>query len=288
MIERLIARLLKGITILPIIKDIKLLIEGFSVEFYRFLDYKDSILISVVPNKDMDVQTIPDYNNAYGIPSSLGGTDSEKIDRIIERSDGTGFPGKDWLHDQVRNAGYDLYVRQQEILPSFELQWGDFQFSEDVQFGLTERFVDPSTIPGILIVNQPYGGFGKIYIAQCGPGTQIIYDSMMGNGIQMGFNQMGTVRETIINQMAEDGQDWTVQMGTPNLDFTYPRAQQYDVTKSASSRFGFYFFLSPFEDRLADSSELLQIDTDQLNYLKTLVISSKLSRDYCIAQVEVV
>lgn len=282
MIERTIKRLLKGISILIPVKHLQNLIEGFAVEFYRFIDFKDEILRSVVPNVNMSTQSISDYNKMFGIPNSLSGTNSEKIARIIEKSDITGFPGKDWLQDQVRNAGFDLYVIEQTIQSTSFRQWGDFQFAESLQLGLTERFLNPGTVPGILIVNQPYGGFGKIYETQYAPGTLTVYTSMYGD-IQYGEEQEGTIFETTYTQYGTSG----LQYGTPDLNQTYPRALEYTVT-SLPAGWGFYFFLSPFADRLATDLELLQISTDEYTYLRQLVISSKLVRNWCIAQVEVV
>ena len=283
MIERLIKRLLKGITNLFVVKFLKALIEGFALEYYRFIDFKDEILISVVPNKKMSVNSIADYNRMYGIPNSLSGTDEEKINRIIERSDITGFPGIEWLQDQIRNAGYDLYIHEQFILPENILQWGDFQFADDIQFGITARFLDPATVPGALIVNQPYKGFGKIYISQYGPAILDVFSSMYGD-IQYGLEEYGSIGDTIISQYGTAD----LQYGTPDLRYAYPQGQEYDVNKSAPSRFGFYFFLSPFPDRLAFDYELLKITVDEYNYLRKLIIGSKLTRNYCIAQIEVI
>ena len=123
MIERLYKRLLKGITILSVVKDLKLLIEGIAVEFYRVIDYKDEVLRSVVPNENMSVDSIEDYNVMLGIPNSLSGTNYEKIARIIEKNDFYGFPGKDWLEGQIRKAGYDLYVIENTVQLTNQRQW---------------------------------------------------------------------------------------------------------------------------------------------------------------------
>ena len=282
MIERLYKRLLKGITILSVVKDLKLLIEGIAVEFYRVIDYKDEVLRSVVPNENMSVDSIEDYNVMLGIPNSLSGTNSEKIARIIEKNYFYGFPGKDWLEGQIRKAGYDLYVIENTVQLTNQRQWNDFQFSESVQFGLTERFLNPVLVPGELIVNQPWGGLGRIYTTQYGPGSLDVYDSMYGS-MQFGDYQYGSVNETIIMQYGTDG----LQYGTPDLTQTYPRAREYELTIDPMY-FGFYFFLSPFPDRTAEVGELLELTVDQYIYLRRLVISSKLVRNYCIAQVVII
>lgn len=284
MIERLIKRLLKGITNLSVVKNLSAIISGFAIEFYRFIDYKNEVLSSVIPNESMSVDSIGDYNAMFGIPLGIGGTNNEQIARIIEKSDITGFPGRDWFEGQVRQAGYDLYVIEQSIQPAEALQWGDFQFEDSaIQFGLTARFLDPANVPGILIVNQPYSGSGRIYVHQYGPGILDVFSSMYGN-IQYGSDEYGTIGNTVINQYGTDG----VQYGEPDLNSSYPIAMEYNSSNSAPARFGFYFFLSPFPDRLALDSELLELSADEYSYLRSLVIGSKLVRNYCIAQVEVI
>lgn len=48
----------------------------------------------------------------------------------------------------------------------------------------------------------------------------------------------------------------------------------------------FYFVLSPFADHIADSSELLSINTYSFQIVKKLIINLKLQRDWVILQVD--
>jgi hypothetical protein len=155
MIERLIKRMLAGVSILKVVKDLKNLVDGFAIEYYRWIDYKDLILSATVPNKQMAVDSINDWNSMFAIPNSLGGTDAEKIDRIIEASVLTGFPGPDWLEGQIRGLGFDLYVYENPISASEEIQYDDIQYAPDVQYAQTPRYLNPDDYPGELVVNDP-------------------------------------------------------------------------------------------------------------------------------------
>lgn len=254
MIEKTIKRFLDFLYLLIPVKFLDALISGIAVEFYRVIDYKDSILKSVIPNVNMSLLAIPDFNKKYGIPNTLTGTDEEKINRLIEKIDITGFPGPDWFQEQIQKAGFNLYVHENLPTAVSELQWGDFQFSDFVQWGATSRFQNPLLTLGLLIVDQPWGNSGPYPVIQYG-----------STGLQFGQKNL--------------------QVGGKDLSKKSPISEEYEI-QSNPALWGYYFWLSPFEDRLAETEdELLLLTEEQLDYLKTLVISNKLVRNWCIAQV---
>lgn len=229
-------------------------VEGISIEFGRFKDYKDIVLKSLVPNDNMDSGSIEDHNTKYGIPQTLGGTDQEKINRIIEKASLNGQPGPDFLQNSVQMAGYQLYVIENVPLLSNQLQWGDFQWGTvGVQYGLTARFVDPQNIPGDLVVCSPPKGAGKKYLSQWGR-------------LQYGDFQLGT------------------------LDPLASTPQPYIYIRDTVPKYwGYYFTLSPFSDRVAtDSSEFLEVNQKEYDYLVKLIIQTKMLRNRCILQAKVV
>jgi len=86
------------------------LMEGFAVELDRVREFKNIISSAVIPNANMDTDTIQDHNKKYGVSQFVGGTDAEQIARLIEKASLNGEPGKDWMTDQVQMAGFPLYV----------------------------------------------------------------------------------------------------------------------------------------------------------------------------------
>jgi hypothetical protein len=231
------------------------LLEGISVEFGRVKDFKDEVYRSTVPNSNMSVNSIDDYNKKYGIPNSVGGTDTEKINRIIEKAALTGWPGKDWLEDQIQMASFQLYVFENLPLATSLQQFSStLQFSSSTQFGLTARFIDPSTIPGTLVVGSTPLGVGKKIKAQFSPDTQ--------------FAQY--------------------QFGEPDPTALNPQPVLYDFTTN-SGTWGYYFILSPDPaGPVTDEADFLQVTPAEFEYLKNLIIELKLQRNYCILQAKAV
>lgn len=72
--------------------------------------------------------------------------------------------------------------------------------------------------------------------------------------------------------------------GTPTPGIGYPEPKQFTIT-SDPDRWGYFFFLSPFPDRIALLAELPEITNDQFNFLVKTVIQLKHTRNWCIAQV---
>ena len=228
-----------------------LLVEGLSVEFERIKSFKNDVYSSTVAHEDMPSFAIDDYENKYGILIKTG-TDQERINRILERADLNGLPGKDWLERQIQTAGFPLYVIENLPLEQTALKWGTFQWG-NAFWGLTDRFIDPNTVLGELIVNSPFTGQGKVYISQFG-------------SFQWGASQFGV----------------------PDLTTTTPPPKEY-VRTTNQVRYGFYFFLSPDPNGIVlTEPELLELSQSDFNYLKKLIIRSKLMKNWAIAQVKVV
>ena len=184
------------------------LYNGISEEFNRVNDFRDIVTKSVVPNTNMSTDTIEDNEQARGIDTDTAKTDSERIDRIISVSQRDGNGGPDWIQDQIRKAGYDLYVILNIGPP-----------------------VDPETVPGQLIASSPNGNIG----------------------------------------------------GIPALGFAYPEPQPFSITVD-SNRWGYFFFLSPFSDRVALDAERDSILYEDFLFLKKMVIQLKHVRNWAIAQ----
>jgi len=213
---------------LPGFTQFRELMSGFAVEFGRVVDYRDKVKRSIVPNPDMDPDTIDDYKIKYGESNYLGGTTEDQINRIIEKAALTGNGGPDWIQEQVQQAGFPLYMIEN-----------------------ADRSIDPATVQGSLIVCSPPRGEGK---------ETIQFDDY---GIQF---------------------DDPVQYDSPNPKTTYPVPVKYEIG-SDPKYWGYYFFLSPFPDRLATQSELLLLTGRDYIYLKNLIIELKHLRFRCIAQV---
>lgn len=229
-----------------------LFMEGIAIEFNRLREYKNIVLSSTVANENMSPYSITDYNDKYGIPQTLTGTDVAKIARIIEKANLNGEPGPDFLEEQLQKAGFQLYVI--ENLPSDQniRQWGTFQWSVSNQWGLTSRFIDPDTIDGDLIVGSPPRGAGRIYLYRWG-------DFQWGDAI------------------------W----GTYDPNALNPQPFRYERTDDPRY-WGYYFTLSPFSDRVAAGDyEFLEVTQSEYNYLVLLIKQLKLQRNWCILQAKV-
>lgn len=228
-----------------------LLLEGITTEFERVREFKDKVLSATVANENMTPDAIDDYNRKYGIPNTLPGTDSEKIMRIIEKASLNGYPGPDWFEEQIQKAGFQLYVHENLPQTTSLLQWNDFQWGPDpsIQWGLTQRFTDPATIPGTLVVGSPPFGAGRLFLTQWG-------------SFQWGDYQWRTPDPNALNP------------------------QPYVYTRTTDPQYwGFYFTLSPFPDRLAvDSSEFAVYTNNEFEYLKNLIIELKVKGLWCILQ----
>lgn len=253
-IKRTLQRLSGRIYIFNPITYFPLLMEGIAVEIERVRVFKNIVLSAVVPNTNMSAYAIDDYNVKYGIPPTLGGTDSEQIARIIEKANLNGYPGADFLQEQLQKAGYMLYVIENEPSQQNLRQWGSFQWNESNQWGLTSRFIDPDAILGELVVGSPPYGTGRIYLNRWG-------------AFQWGGGRM---------------------YGTNDPMALNPQPYVYERT-SDPRYWGYYFTLSPFSDRVATSeSEFLTMTNEQLNYLKLLIKQLKLQRNWCILQAKAI
>lgn len=237
---------------LPGFLNVGKLYEGIAIEFNRTNEYKNKIVSSIVPNKNMDIDTLEDYNNKYGVPNYLTGTDEEKINRLLEKASLSGNGGLDFLQEQIRLAGFDLYVIENYKVGDI-VQFNKFQHSISIQMGSIGSYIDPDDVPGELVVGSPPRGFGKLLLTR--------------------FNKFQ--------------HSSSVQMGSPDLTATYPQPVQYEITDDPKY-WGFYFFLSPFSDRIAVNGEELELDERSWNYLYKLILELKHKRNWCIAQIVVV
>jgi hypothetical protein len=224
--------------------------DGISCELDRVNDFRSIVTKSVVPNENMDHSTIEDNEIKYGIDTIISSTNQERIDRIIEAAQRDGNGGPDWIQEQIQKAGYPLYVILNTIVPDGVVQFGTFQFSTD-QFGGTSSYTNPALVPGELVASSPNGNVGPLFE-------------------QFGSFQFGTGG-----------------FGTLVPDSSNPRPREFSISTDPNV-WGYFFFLSPFPDRLALSNELLQLSDQEFNYLKKLVIKLKHARNWAIVQAEVI
>jgi hypothetical protein len=249
-IKSTLIRLSGKIYIFNPVKYFPLLMEGIACEFDRLREYKNIVMSSTVPNENMSPYSIDDYNVKFGIPATIPGTDAEKIARIIEKATLNGYPGADWLQDQIQKAGFPLYVIENEPLTTNIRQWGTFQWKPATQYGLTSRFINPDTVVGTLVVGSPPRGAGRAFM------------------FRYGAFQWST----------------TATYGTYDPGALNPQPFVY-VRTSDPRYWGYYFTLSPFPDRVAaDESEFLSLPKAELEYLIMIIKQLKLQRNWCILQ----
>ena len=252
-IKKTLIRLAGKIYIFNPVVYFPLLMEGIAVEINRVREYKNIVLSSVVPNANMSPYAIDDYNTKYGIPVSLGGTDTEKIARIMEKATLNGYPGAEWLQNQIQKAGFSLYVIENEPQTKNIRQYGMYQYKAANQYGLTSRFIDPADIDGSLVVGSTPRGAGRVYLYRYG-----------------------------ICQYSTDA-----AYGTNDPNALNPQPVQY-VRTTDQRYWGYYFTLSPFRDRVAvDSTEFLSVSQAEYNYLVLLVKQLKMQRNWCILQAKI-
>jgi uncharacterized protein YmfQ (DUF2313 family) len=227
----------------------KALFDGLSAEFSRVDDLKNKVKNSVVPNDNMSADTIDDYEKRYGVNGIWMLSNQERIQKIIAKASENGSGGPDWLEDLIQASGFDLYVivNQPDSESTFP-QYGDFQYG-DVQYGGLVSYTDPRNIDGELIASSPVSNLGGLYLEY--------------GDFQYGDVQYGTIQE-----------------GT-----SYPRPKPF-IIPSDPDRWGYVFFVSPFEDRLAGPSELAQIQQEEYDFLVNLILESKFTRNWCILQAE--
>ena len=225
------------------------LYDGLAEEFDRVNDFRTLVNNSVVPNTNMDPSTIQDNEGKYGIDEDITATDEERIDRIIEAAQRDGNGGPDWLQEQVRQAGFDLYVilNIKNVFTGF--QYGNFQYGQ-FQYGVSITYTDPRTIDGELIVSSPNGNIGGQ------------------------FENYGTF------------QYGTTQFGVLVDGFAFPRPKPFIIT-SNPDKWGYFFFLSPDPNGTVGPGSLLSVTQEQFDFLNKLVIQLKHQRNWCIAQVEI-
>lgn len=226
------------------------LYEALSCELDRVNDYRNIVKTSAVPNDNMDADTIEDYEKKYGIENIYTSTDDEKIARIIESAQRDGNGGPDWIQEQLQQAGFPLYVIINEKDVSVVPQFGNHQFG-NIQFGGTITYTDPRGVDGELVASSPNGNIGPQYINF---GT-----------FQFGNQQFGVLQPNTAN----------------------PRPKPFTITSEAN-KWGYFFFLSPFPDKLAGPTELLQISDLEWRYLEKLVMQLKHLRNWAIVQIEIV
>lgn len=226
----------------------KALYDGLSIEFERLNDYKDIVKSSSVPNDNMNSDTLEDYEKKYGLRFDPLFSDQVRIDRIIERASRNGNGGPDWLEQQIRQAGFDLYVIVNILGTPTGAQFGDFQFGTE-QFGGLITYIDPRTVPGEIIASSPNGNIG-------------------GQFVSFGDFQLGP----------------QVQFGTLVENRSYPVGRGFTIPATPDI-WGYVFFISPFPDRLATEIELQALSDSELAALRKIVIELKHTRNWAIAQV---
>ena len=234
-------------------------VTGLSGEFNRLNDYRKLVHRSMAASDNIPVEAIDDIENKYGIDNYLGLTNEERVARIIERASTNGNGGADWLQEQVRQAGFDLYVIENEPKETEEMQYGADtpQYSERVQYAQILRYIDTVGVLGELIVSSPVKKAGRRY----DPSSQY----------------GGTTQYSV-----------ATLYGTVDEDFTYPQPGRF-LLPTDSKYWKYVFFLSPFSTRIVETeSELLEVTAEQFRYLRKLIIQTKFLRNWCIAQVKIV
>lgn len=222
--------------------------DGLSLEFERVDDFRNLVKNSVVPNKNMDISTLDDYEKKYNVRVDPLLSDDERIDKIIERAGLNSNGTATYLEQQIRQAGYDLYVI--ENFPEFSTgsQFGNFQFGDE-QYGGITTYRDPRPVPGEIIASSPNGNIG-------------------GQFISFGDFQFGD----------------QIQYGTLEPNSSYPVGKGFTIPADTRT-WAYVFFISPFPDRLATEIELQALTTAQLQDLKKIIIQLKHVRNWAVVQV---
>ena len=253
-IKAAIARTLRRLNLQGVVMSLpifgKAVYDALSCEFDRVNEFRTIVTKSTVANTNMSPDTIEDYEKKYGIDEDITATNQERIARIIERAQRDGNGGPDWLQDQIQKAGFDLYVILNEIVPETVPQFGTIQFGTD-QFGGTSSYTNPASVDGELIVSSPNGNIGPLY-------------ENFGN-FQFGNTQFGVLIENTAN----------------------PRPKPFTITTNPN-KWGYFFFLSPDPLGIVGPGSLLQITQEEFNFLQKQVIQLKHTRNWAIAQVEVI
>ena len=92
--------------------------------------------------------------------------------------------------------------------------------------------------------------------------------------------------ETVPGQLITSSPNGNVG-GVPVFGFAYPDPQPFSITADPN-RWGYFFFLSPFSDRIALDAERDIITYQDFVFLKKMVMQLKHVRNWAIAQVSVI
>ncbi|KKM92255.1 hypothetical protein LCGC14_1220360, partial [marine sediment metagenome] len=92
--------------------------------------------------------------------------------------------------------------------------------------------------------------------------------------------------ETVPGQLITSSPNGNVG-GVPVFGFAYPDPQPFSITADPN-RWGYFFFLSPFSDRIALDAERDIITYQDFIFLKKMVMQLKHVRNWAVAQVSVI
>ena len=253
-IARTLRRLMVGIRGAEGAEWIPRVFDGLSKEFGRLNVYRRKVLSAMVPNDNTDPDAYDDLEEKYGIDNYLAVSEEERLDRIIEAAQQNGNGGPDFLQDALQQAGFPLYVLTNTKIDSSGIQYGgSIQYGGGVQYGLGVSRTNPASIAGTLITSTIPTEGGRPYAVQYGGSTQY------GGSVQY-----GTLDPLKMNPIPR----------TPTIP-------------TSPVRWGRFLILSPYEDRFAVDGELLNLTAEEWRFFKRLVIKTKYTRDWCIAQIEV-
>ncbi len=229
------------------------LMDGLSVEFNRFDEFRQKISSAVVASDNLPDEVLDDYEIKYGISYINDSTNDERRARIIERASENGNCGPDWLQTQIQKAGFDLYVIVNEDDVSISSQFGtEFQF-DDTQFGNLVTYSDPRNYPGEIVASSPVSASGGLY-------------DNFGDEYQFDDIQFGTI---------VDGSG-------------YPRPNTW-AFPSDTDRWAYVFFLSPVDGEIVeDEADLMELSEEEWMYLRRLIMKLKMTRNWALAQITVV
>jgi hypothetical protein len=227
------------------------LASGLSAEPARIAEMRDKALCAAVPSASLCSDAIYDMEEKYGIAHDDSLSDTQRVTAIVQRASRDGAGGPEWLQIQVQAAGFPLYVIENTERLAQTTMFGDVQFDETTQFATMPKRIDPSTVSGVLITSS----------ANRRGGARVASSSQFGSG-QFGSSQFGT----------------------PDSSKSYPQPAGRSLPTDPTL-WGRVFFLSPFEDRLASSDELLILSDEQISALRKLIEQIKFLRNWCIAQV---